>query len=410
MSGARPSVAGQTRQTEEDARGSVFKLPPGVTATRSIELPDGARIVADRAGSTLRLVGDGPLLSASAASSVEIESVNFDGGANPFADPKRGLLDFSDVVKLSIRGCAIRNSCGCGVNLTRCGGRFAQNTIERVRDAGYFSMDGLGVDIDGNHLRECGDNGVMVWTSEAGHYEGSRIRNNVIEDIHNVSGGDGAYGNGVGVFKAGFVRVENNKISRCAYTAVRNNNGHDVSVIGNDCKTFGEKAMYAEFGAIRAAFRDNKIDDAGAGIAVTNAERGTDIGWVTGNTITGLRETHPDDEFGPTMFWLTGILAEKNCEISGNTVVGSPWIGIALGGYRQNLTAESNTLIDNAYGITFARGLRVGDAVIAGNRIVGSKKAAIAAMGGPSILPGDLATPGEAAKYPRLTVRDNAFL
>jgi uncharacterized secreted repeat protein (TIGR03808 family) len=392
---------------EAAKRGASFKLPAGIIATRSLELPDGATIVGAPSGSTLRLIGQGPLFHASAARSIEIESVTFDGGGNAFADPKRGLLDFSDVPGLKIHGCAIRNSGGRGVNLTRCGGRFAQNMIERVRDAGYFSLDGLGVDIDGNHLRECGDNGVLVWTSVAGRYEGSRVRNNVIEDVHNFSGGDGAYGNGVGVFNCGFVRVENNKISRCAYTAVRNNNGNDVSVTGNECKTFGEKAMYAEFGAKRAAFRDNKIDDAGAGIAVTNAERGTDVGWVTGNTITGLRETHPDDEFGPNMFWLTGILGEKNCEIAGNTVVGSPWIGIALGGYRENLSAESNTLVDNAYGITFATGLRVGNAVIAGNKIVGSKKAAIAAMSGPNVLPGDASAPGEAAKYPRLSVRDN---
>jgi uncharacterized secreted repeat protein (TIGR03808 family) len=392
---------------EAAKRGAAFKLPAGVTATRSLELPDGAKMVGAPAGSTLQLIGQGPLLYASAARNIEIESVIFDGGGASFADPKRGLLDFSDVLRLSIHGCVIRDCGARGVNLTRCGGRFAQNAIERVRDAGYFSLDGLGVDIDGNRVRECGDNGVQVWTSAMGRYEGSRVRNNIIEDIHNLSGGDGTYGNGVGIWNAGFVRVENNKISRCAYTAVRNNGGNDVVVIGNECKTFGEKAMYAEFGAKRSTFRDNKIDDAGAGIAVTNAERGTDVGWVTGNTITGLRESHPDDEFGQQMFWLTGILGEKNCEISGNTVIGSPWIGIALGGYRENLRAESNTLIDNAYGITFAAGEGVGDAIIARNKIIGSKKAAIAAMAGPEPLPGDVADPAEAAKYPRLTVRDN---
>ena len=105
----------------------------------------------------------------------------------------------------------------------------------------------------------------MVWTSQAGRYEGSRIRNNIIEDIHNISGGDGPYGNGVSIWGSGSVRVENNKIYRCAYTAVRNNAGRDILVIGNDCKGFGEKAMYAEFGAKRATFRDNKIVDAGGG-------------------------------------------------------------------------------------------------------------------------------------------------
>ena len=258
-------------------------------------------------------------------------------------EAKRGLLDFEDAAGLSIRGCGIKNSSGHGVNLTRCGGVFAQNRIEHVQGAGFHSLDGLGFDIDGNHISDCGDNGVMVWTSQAGRYEGSRIRNNIIEDIHNISGGDGPYGNGVSIWGSGSVRVENNKIYRCAYTAVRNNAGHDILVIGNDCKGFGEKAMYAEFGAKRATFRDNKIFDAGGGIALANAEGGTDIGVVTGNTVANLRETHPDSEFGPSMFWMTGILAERNCEIAGNNIIGPAWIGVMLGGYRENLRAEGNS-------------------------------------------------------------------
>jgi uncharacterized secreted repeat protein (TIGR03808 family) len=395
-------------QLRESARtGGAAALPAGVTAVRSLEIPDGARLVGARGRSILRLIGPGPLLYAGSARNIEIESVIFDGGGNSFADRKRGLLDFADVLRLSVHGCEIRGSSARGVNLLRCGGRFAQNTIEHARDAGYFSLDGLGVDIDGNHLRECGDNGVQVWTSVAGQYEGSRVRNNLIEDIHNLSGGDGPYGNGVSIWGSASVRVENNRIYRCAYTAVRNCAGRDVAVIGNECKGFGEKAMYAEFGAKRSAFRDNRIDDAGAGIAVTNAERGTDVGWVTGNRITGLRETHPDDEFGPSMLWLTGILGEQNCEISGNTVIGSPWIGIALGGYRQSVRAESNTLVDNGYGVVFATGEGVGEGIIAHNRIVGSRKAAIAAMAGPNVLPDDMTAQGATSKFPRLMVKDN---
>ena len=321
-------------------------------------------------------------------------------------EAKRGLLDFEDAAGLSIRGCAIKNSSGHGVNLTRCGGVFAQNSIEHVQGAGFHSLDGLGFDIDGNRISDCGDNGVMVWTSQAGRYEGSRIRNNIIADIHNISGGDGPYGNGVSIWGSGSVRVENNKIYRCAYTAVRNNAGCDILVIGNDCKGFGEKAMYAEFGAKRATFRDNKIVDAGGGIALANAEVGTDIGVVTGNTVANLRATHPDNEFGPSMFWMTGILAEKNCEIAGNTVIGPAWIGVMLGGYRENLRAEGNIISGADYGVAFATGLRVGDGMIARNKITGSRKAAIVAMAGPRVLDGDVLAAG-GRSYPRLRVEGN---
>jgi uncharacterized secreted repeat protein (TIGR03808 family) len=395
----------QTGELAERLRAGVARLPPGVTAIRSLQLPPGARLIGAPGGSTLKLIGPGPLLHAAGSSGVTLESIIFDGGDN-MVEVKRGLLDFEDAADLSIRGCAIKNSSGHGVNLTRCGGVFAQNRIEHIRDAGFHSLDGLGFDIDGNHISDCGDNGVMVWTSQAGRFEGSRIRNNIIEDIHDFSGGDGPFGNGVSIWGSGSVRVENNKIYRCAYTAVRNNAGRDILVVGNDCKGFDEKAMYAEFGAKRATFRDNKIFDAGGGIALANAEAGTDIGVVTGNTVANLRETHPDNEFGPSMFWMTGILAERNCEIAGNTIIGPAWIGVMLGGYRESLRAEGNTISGADYGIAFAAGPRVGDGVIARNKITGSRKAAIVAMAGPRVLDGDVLAAG-GRSYPRLRVEGN---
>lgn len=389
------------RLREAARTGAAVRLPPGVTATRSLTLEAPVSLIG--AGSTLRLIGPGPLLRGEGVAAVTLENVAFDGGGASFADRKTGLVHFADVPRLTIHGCAFRRSGGRGVDLLRCGGRFAQNIVEHVRDAGLFSLDGLGVDIDGNDIRRCGDNGVQIWTSVAGRYEGSRIRNNRIEDIANLSGGDGPYGNGIAIWGAGFVRVETNRISRCAYTAVRNNAGHDVEVIGNECKGFGERAMYAEFGAKRATFKNNKIDDAGAGIALANAERGTDIGLVTGNVITGLHETHPDDEFGPQMSWLTGIEAESNVVVAGNTVIGG-WMGVRCGGYRQNIRVEDNHLIDNEYGVTFQIGEGVGRAVIARNEIRGARKAAIAAIAGQEIVPGDVSRPEIASKYPGVVI------
>jgi uncharacterized secreted repeat protein (TIGR03808 family) len=394
------------RLREAARTGAAVRLPAGEIALRALGLPEGVTLIGVPGRTVLKLVGPGPLLSASFARKIRLESLILDGGDGAIAR-ERGLIDFADVFDLAIRGCTIRRSNARAVNLSRCSGVVAQNTIEHARDAGYFSLDGLGVDIDNNHVRECGDNGVVVWTSSAGRYEGSRVRNNTIEDIHNLSGGNGPYGNGVSIWGSGSVRVENNKIYRCAYTAVRNNAGHGVVVTGNDCKTFGEKAMYAEFGAKASVFRDNKIDDAGAGIAVANADWGTDGAIVTGNRIANLRESHPDKEFGPEMLWLTGILGEKNCEISGNTIIGPAWIGIALGGWRENIRAQGNTIVGADYGVVFATGEGAGDAVITRNKIVGSRKAAIAATAGLNFLPGDVAAPGAMAKYPRLVVRDN---
>jgi uncharacterized secreted repeat protein (TIGR03808 family) len=336
---------------------------------------------------------------------ITLENIVFDG-AGAFVPKEKGLLDFSDVIDLSIRGCAIRRSSARGLNLVRCGGAVAQTEISDVVDVGLHSLDGLGVDMDNNHIRRCADNGLLIYATSPGRYDGSRVRNNIIEDIDNRSGGNGPYGNGVFVWGAGSIRIEKNRISRCVYTAVRNNGAHHVEVIGNDCKGFGEKAMYAEFGAKNSVFRDNRIEDAGAGIAVANADKGTDGAIVSGNTIVNMRKGVNDPEFGPEMLWLTGILAEKNVDITGNTIVGPGWVGIALGGWRENLRAEANTISNVDYGVVLATGEGAGDATVARNRI-SARKGAVIATAGMNFLAGDLTKAG-ARSYPRLTVRDNA--
>ncbi len=411
LAAAKQAARAETEQLigalrEQQRKGAPVQLPAGVTHLRSLELPSGARLLGAPQGSTLRLVGPGPLLYAKGARDIAIESVTFEGGGA--LARSRGLLEFEEAANLSIRGCAFRESPANGVRLLRCGGVLAQNRFENMREAAIFSLDGLGLDIDGNMISACGDNGVLVWTSSVGAYEGSRVRNNRIEDIGNLSGGDGPNGNGVGVFRAGSVRVENNRIRRCAYTAVRNNAGSDVEVIGNDCRTLGERAMYAEFGAKRAIFRDNRIEDAGAGISITNARDGTDGGAAIGNTIVGLFERHPDPMFGPRMFWQTGIAGERNCEISGNTIVGPAWIGVMVAGPRDHVSVEDNRIAGADFGIGFLAGRDLGESRIIRNRIEGARKAAIAAFEGPTPLPGDILSPAGAARsVPGMRIEGN---
>lgn len=369
-----------------------------------LDLPDGAVLTGAPGRSVLKLEGLGPLLTARMARKITLENLILDGAGGIF--PKdAGLVDASDVVEFEVRGCTIRNARGRGLNLTRCGGVVTQTTIENVAEAGIFALDGLGARFASNEIRRCGDNGLVLWSSLAGRFDGARVEANLIEDVSARSGGNGPYGNGVLIFGAGSVRVSGNRILRCAYSAVRNNAGHGVEVVGNDCKGFGEKAMYAEFGAKNAIFRDNRIEDAGAGIAVANADKGTDGALILGNVVRAMKASHPDADFGPEMLWRTGILAEKNADIRGNRIIGPGWIGVALGGWRENLRAEENDISGVDYGVVLATGDGVGEALVARNRILASKGAVVAAAG-MNFLPGDLTKPG-AAFYPRLTVRDN---
>ena len=186
------------RRLSEAARaGGALRLPAGVLRIRPIAIEAEVTLLGAAAGTVLQAIEPGPLLRAANVPALTLENLRFEGSGARFADPKQGLVALADIPKLAIHGCAIRRSGGRGIDLLRCGGRFAQNIVEDVRDAGYFSLDGLGIDIDNNKVRRCGDNGVQVWTTSAGRYEGSRVRNNEISDIRNLSGGDGAYGNGV---------------------------------------------------------------------------------------------------------------------------------------------------------------------------------------------------------------------
>ena len=105
------------------------------------------------------------------------------------------------------------------------------------------------------------------------------------------------------------------------------------------------------------------------------------------------------------MLWLTGILVEKNAVVSGNHIVGPGWIGVALGGWRENLRAEANDISDVDYGVVFATGEGTGEAAIVDNRIR-ARKAGVIASAGMNFLPEDLTKPG-AKVYPRITLKGN---
>ena len=104
-------LAEQLRSGAARNIGGALRLPPGVIAIRSLELPPGARLIGAPSGSTLKLIGPGPLLHAAGSSGVTLESIVFDGGDN-MVEAKRGLLDFEDAAGLSIRGCANKKFLG----------------------------------------------------------------------------------------------------------------------------------------------------------------------------------------------------------------------------------------------------------------------------------------------------------
>ena len=98
------------------------------------------------------------------------------------------------------------------------------------------------------------------------------------------------------MFRAGNVLVSGNRITDCAYSAIRGNAASNIQMIANSCARIGEVALYAEFGFEGALIANNLVDGAASGIAVTNFNEGGRLAVVQGNIIRNLdaaRSTSP---------------------------------------------------------------------------------------------------------------------
>ena len=138
-----------------------------------------------------------------------------------------------------------------------------------------------------NTITGAGNNGIQVWRAQAGD-DGTIVVDNRIEAIDNRSGGSGQNGNAINVFRAGNVIVRGNRISNCAFSAVRGNAASNMQIEGNSISDVREVALYAEFGFEGALIANNTVDGAAIGVSVTNFNEGGRLAVVQGNIIRNL--------------------------------------------------------------------------------------------------------------------------
>ena len=172
-------------------------------------------------------------------------------------------------------------------------------TVAKTADVAIYSLDARGLTIQNNIVRGAGNGGILVHRSTKGD-DGTLVIDNRIEDIANVSGGSGQYGNAINVFRAGNVIVRGNRISRAAFSAVRGNSASNIQITGNTATDLGEVAIYSEFGFEGAVIANNTIDGAALGIVACNFNEGGRLAVVQGNLIRNLKPkrpigTDPDD-------------------------------------------------------------------------------------------------------------------
>jgi uncharacterized secreted repeat protein (TIGR03808 family) len=189
------------------------------------------------------------------------------------------------------------------------------------------------------------------------------------------------------------VLVTGNRITDCAYSAVRGNSASDIQILGNSCARLGEVALYAEFAFQGALITNNLVDTAASGISVTNFNEGGRLAVVHGNILRNLfrREQEPEDKRGE------GIAVEADASVIGNVIESAPTAGLVIGSgtYLRDIVATENLIRGARVGILVSAS-GAGSCLIANNMISGATEGSIRAMNGatqpigPELIAGDV--------------------
>jgi uncharacterized secreted repeat protein (TIGR03808 family) len=379
-------------------------LGPGEYRVGGLRLPSGTQIVGVRGATRLIFTGGQAMISARAADHVTLAGLVLEGGGRPLP-PNGALVDFAQCNDLRIMDCEVTGSGGGGIRLEGVQGTISGTTVSKTADVAIYSLDAQGLTIQNNTVRGAGNGGILVHRSAKGD-DGTLVVDNRIEDIANVSGGSGQYGNAINVFRAGNVIVRGNRISRAAYSAVRGNSASNIQITGNTATELGEVAIYSEFGFEGAVIANNTVDGAALGIVVCNFNEGGRLAVVQGNLIRNLKPkrpigTAPDDAGG------VGIAVEADASVTGNVVENAPSAGIMVGwgAFMRDVSVVGNVVRDCRLGVTVSVVNGAGTAVITGNLISGSSRGAIVGMDHAKAVTGDLSL--EPARYANLQISAN---
>jgi len=397
---AAPALAGEKQSQINDLRpllekaiqqGGVAELPAGRFKMTGLEITAPLRI-SGAAGQTVIECGDGkPAFLIQGTDGVSISGITFLGTDAPSTDDL-ALVVAAGATGLIIEDCRFVSSTGSGLRLEGCSGRITGNRFRDLAGAAIFARNSSGLEIAGNDIADIGNNGILVWTSEPAE-DGTLVSGNRIARIAARRGGTGQNGNGINVYKAGNVIVSGNRISDCAFSAVRNNAGSNCQIVNNLISRTGEVAIYCEFGFEAAVVAGNLIEDVAFGISITNFNEGGRLASVANNVIRKVRG-------GGSLDYTkgVGIGAEADTAISGNVIEDAADTGISLGwgAYARDLSASGNLLRNCRRGIAFSVAAGAGRVLIANNRISGSADGSILGADHGEAATGDLGLPGAA--------------
>lgn len=376
---ARDQTQALQKAIDEAAnRTTPLRLPPGRYRSGRLLLRPGLRLIGAAQTTILEFGGGQAFLSAEGADDLLIDELTLDG-AYKMLDPDHAdaLISLKTCNGLTIRNLKLSRSIANGISLQTCAGSVTDCTITGAMQAGILSVDAAGLEIAHNAVADCANNGIQVWRTEQGE-DGSVISGNRIKRIRADSGGTGENGNGINVFRAGGLLATGNRITDCAYSAIRGNAASDFQIIANSCARLGEVALYAEFGFQGALIANNLVDSAATGISVTNFNEGGRLAIVQGNLIRNLfrREQEPEDKRG------NGIAVEADTAVTGNVIENAPSAGIVIGWgtYMREVTATGNLVRKTRVGILVSSDRSAGACLLANNMIADASDGGIRAM------------------------------
>ncbi len=399
--GAIDQTATLQEAADEAARTGVpLFLPAGTYSTGRVSLKSGTHIEGVPGLTILRYATGGAILDTEGTDNVRLTGLMLDGGGKAL-EPDGALLMATEATHFDVSDCRFLGSSENGVVLRRVAGRIANCEIGDIAHAALFSEDARGLEIAHNHVRDCSDNGILVWRTALGE-DGTIITGNRIERIAAKSGGSGQNGNGINIFRAGSVLVNANRIADCAFSAIRANSGSNCQMVANSCTRLGEVALYAEYTYEGVIIANNIVDAAAMGISVTNFNEGGRLAVVQGNVIRNLFFRKDVDTRG------IGIGVEADSVVSNNVVEGAPAYGILIGwgDYLRDVSVSDNLIRKSHIGIGVSVSPSAGTALITDNLITGTKDGAIRAMDGPKAVGPDLAKQSAEA-YSNLAVYAN---
>lgn len=401
---ADQSAALQDALLRAAAEGRPLFLPAGTYLCTNLQLPSDVVVEGIPGATILAASATDPVARISGNTDVTLRGLSFASGAGGPAEGERGLLEIEASDRITIERCGFAGGSANGMAVRDAAASIEGCSFASHAQAAIFSMDSRGLKIAGNTITDCGNGGILIWSSDT-RRDGSIITGNSITRIDWRGGGNGQNGNGINVFRSAQVIIADNHIAGCAFTAVRLNSSRDCQVSGNICINSGEVAIFSEFGFSGSVIANNLIDGAATGISITNLDTGGQIAVCSGNLVRNITATsavNPDTSG-------VGIYAEAETVISANTVHTVAGFGViaGYGPFRRNIVVTGNTIAEVSVGIgvSLVDEPPSGPVSITNNQITGATDAAIVGMRWDDMADRDLAA--NAGSYPGVTVAGN---